>query len=160
MTGYRFDARSRYGTVQNPLLLSGTLGLAPDRIAGSPGSSIRFDERSGLELGPGASAFVTDVSYADVRVEVDASLAPAIVVLRQEDGREVAVGGAECAFTQKPTESLRVDRSGTQVRFTIDKDEARLCPTELNEGARVSIGVRGRDGPGVSYARNLRITRR
>ena len=159
VTGYRFAARTRYGAVRNPLLVDGTLGLAPDRVTGTPGSSIRFDERGGLELGPGASAFVTDVSYADVTVEVDA-FAPPAIVLRQENGRELTVGGAECAFAQKPTTNLRVDRKGTQVRFTIDKDEPRLCPTELSEGARVSIGVRGPDGTGVSYARNLRITRR
>ncbi len=159
VTGYRFATRSRYGAVRNPLLVDSTLGLAPDRVTGTPGSSIRFDEHGGLELGLGASAFVTDVSYANVTVEVDAFAAPAIV-LRQDDGRELVIGGAECAFAQKPTSSLRVDRTGAKVRFTIDGGESHVCPTELSDGARVSIGVRGTDSTGVSYARNLRITRR
>lgn len=159
VTGYRFATRSRYGAVRNPLLVESTVGLAPDRVTGTPGSSIRFDETSGLELGPGASAFVTDVSYADVSVELDTVGAPA-VVLRQEDGRELSVGGAECPFARSPTSSLRVDRTGRQVRFSLDGNDSRLCATELTEGARVSIGVRGTDGAGASFARNLRITRR
>ena len=128
-------------------------------MTGRPGSAIRFYEKTGLELGPGASAFVTDVSYADVTVELDASGAPAIV-LRQEDGRELSVGGAECPFAKSTASTLRVDRVGRSVRFSIDGEDARLCGTELTEGARVSIGVRGTDNPSPSYARNLRITRR
>jgi hypothetical protein len=158
VTGYRFAARSRYGPVPNPLLVDSTVGLAPDRVSGTPGSSIHFDPTSGLELGPGASAFVTDVSYADVTVELDTSGVPAIV-LRQEDGRELAVGGAECPIVQAGSK-LRVDRVGTEVRFSIDGGDSRRCATELAEGARVSIGVRGGDNGGVSRARNLRITRR
>jgi hypothetical protein len=159
VTGYRFATRSRYGAVRNPLLLDSTLGLAPDRVTGTPGSSIRFDEATGLELGPGASAFVTDLSYADVSVELDTSGAPAIV-LRQEDGRELSVGGAECPFAQAPIVRLRVDRTGTQVRYGINGGDSRLCTTELTEGARVSIGVRGSDNAGASFVRNLRIVRR
>ena len=81
-------------------------------------------------------------------------------MLRQEDGRELSVGGEECPFARAPTSTLRVDRVGPEVRFSIDGGEPRLCKARLSEGARVSIGVRGIDRPGASFARNLRITRR
>jgi hypothetical protein len=107
--GYRFATRSRFGTVRSPLLVDGPFGLAPDRVAGTPGSSINFIEGRGLELGPGASAFVTDVTYANVTIELDGGAAPS-VVLRQEDGRELEIGGAGCAFTETATRSVRVTR--------------------------------------------------
>lgn len=157
--GYRFATRSRFGMVRNPLLVDGPSGLAPDRVTGTPGSSINFVEGRGLELGPGASAFVTDVTYADVTIELDGASAPS-VVLRQENGRELEVGGAACAFTQSATKSLRIARKGPRVEVSVDDGEPRVCPTELDPGARVAIGVRGTGGAGVSVARNLRISRR
>ena len=157
--GYRFATRSRFGTVRNPLLVDGTLGLAPDRLAGTPGSSIRFVEGRGLELGPGASAFVTDVTYANVTVELDGADA-ASIVLRQESGRELEVGGAGCALPQTAKTSVRVERRGTRVTVSLDGGEARVCPMELEPRARVAIGVRGAGGSGASFAKNLRIARR
>ena len=157
--GYRFATRSRFGTVRNPLLVDGPGGLAPDRVVGTPGSSIRFVEGRGLELGPGASAFVTDVTFKGVSVVIDGGDTP-YVVLRQEDGRELEVGGAACAFTQNVARTLEVNRAGKRVTVRVDDGEARDCPTELDETARVSIGVRGAGGTGTSVARNLRITRR
>jgi hypothetical protein len=157
--GYRFATRSRFGTVRNPLLVDGPSGLAPDRVTGTPGSSINFVEGRGLELGPGASAFVTDVTYADVTIELDGAASPS-VVLRQEDGRELEVGGATCAFAQTATRSLKVTRHGKRVDVSVDDGEPRVCPTELDVDARVSVGVRGAGGTATSLARNLRITRR
>jgi hypothetical protein len=157
--GYRFATRSRFGTVRNPLLVDGPGGLAPDRVVGTPGSSIRFVDGSGLELGPGASAFVTDVTFRNVSVAIDGGNTP-YVVLRQENGRELEVGGAACGFTQSVNKSLQVDRTGKRVVVRIDDGEPRECPTALDETARVSIGVRGAGGTGTSLAKNLRITRR
>jgi hypothetical protein len=157
--GYRFGTRSRFGTVRNPLLVDGTSGLAPDRVAGSPGSSMRFVDGRGLELGPGASAFVTDVTFSRVTIELDGGATP-YVVLRQEDGRELEVGGVACAFGQSASQTLRVERSGKRVVVYADGGEPHDCPTELDADARVSVGVRGSGGTGVSLARNLRITRR
>ena len=74
--GYRFATRSRFGTVRNPLLVDGPTGLAPDRVVGTPGSSIRFVDGRGLELGPGASAFVTDVTFKNVSVVIDGGDTP------------------------------------------------------------------------------------
>ena len=157
--GYRFATRSRFGSVRNPLLVDSTFGLAPDRLAGTAGRSIRFIEGKGLELGPGASAFVTDVTYADVTIDLDGGSAAA-VVLRQEDGRELEVGGAACPIAQTAATSIRVDRRGKRVEVSLDGAPARVCPVELGETARVAIGVRGAPGTGPSLARNLRISRR
>jgi len=156
--GYRFGTRSRFGAVPPHLLIEGTSGLAPDRIAGTPGSAIRFDPVSGLELGLGASAFVTDVTYADVSIELASS--SAALVLREETGRELTVGGAECPFAVPPVLSLRVKRVGRQVQYSIDGADLRTCRTELSDAARVAIGVRGTNNSGSSFARDLRITRR
>lgn len=158
VTGYRFATRSRFGAVRSPLLFDSTQGLAPDRVTGTPGSSIHFDPATGLELGPGASAFVTDVTYADVSIELDAT--SAAVVLRQQDGNELAVGGAQCPFAIGPAQGLRVERAGRQVRYAIDGGDLRTCGSQLADGARISVGVRGANNAGSSFARNLRITRR
>lgn len=157
--GYRFGTRSRFGTVRNPLLVDGPNGLAPDRVVGTPGSSIRFVDGRGLQLGPGASAFVTDVTFKDVDIAIDGGDTP-YVVLRQENGRELEVGGAACAFTQSAAKTLFVSRTGKRVTVRVDDGEPRDCPTELDDSARVSIGVRGAGGTGVSLAKNLRISRR
>jgi hypothetical protein len=152
--GYRFATRSRFGIVGRPLLLDGPSGLAPDRVAGTPGSSVSFREGSGLELGAGASAFVTDVTYADVDVELLGEGLPS-VVLRQDDGRELEVGGAACAFALSSARAVAVARRGTAVSVQLDRHEARVCPTTLDPGVRVSVGVRG-----AGIARSLTITRR
>ncbi len=161
VTGFRFATKSRFGAVRNPLLVDGvgTLGLAPDRVTGTPASSIKFVPGRGLELGQGASAFVTDVTFADVDVAVDGENAPSIV-LRQTDGREVEVGGPGCAFFQPSATTMHVQRIGRRVRVRFDEEAPRECPTGLDEGARVAIGVRGVESSGVSVARNLRISRR
>lgn len=160
VTGFRHGTRSRFGVVQSPLLVDGTAGLAPDRAAGLPGSPLRFVRGRGLELGPGASAFLTDVTFANVSVDVDVAGAAPVVVLRQESGRELAVGGAACAIAQSAKRSLHVERTGRRVSVRIDGGDDRACPTELDDGVRVAIGVRGADAAEVSVASNLRVVRR
>ena len=161
--GYRFDTRSRFGTVKNPLLVDGTAGLAPDRVSGTPGSSIRFIDGKGLELGPGASAFVTDLTFSRVAIELDGGDTP-YVVLRQEDGRELEVGGAACPFSETSASStlatLHIERNGKRVTVALGDGATRDCVGELDPDARVAVGVRGAGGTGMSLAHNLRITRR
>lgn len=161
ITGYRFATRTRFAAVPKPLLLAGPDQLAPDRLAGFPGSSISFQNDIGLQLGPGASAFLTDVTFADFELEVDVTAAAPSIVLRQPSGAELDVGGASCAFAQAAKEHLLVRRRGKRVLVTIDKDNERECPSQIEDGAaRVSLGLRGAQGVGVSGARNLRVTRR
>lgn len=157
--GYRFDTRSRFGTVKNPLLVDGTAGVAPDRVTGTPGSSIRFVDGKGLELGPGASAFVTDLTFSHVAIDLDGGDTP-YVVLRQEDGRELEVGSALCPFASSSTvATLHVERSGARVTVAVGDGAPRDCVGQLDPFARVAVGVRGAGGSGISLAHNLRITR-
>jgi len=157
--GYRFSTRSRYGVVRKPLLVDGVAGLAPDRATGLPGSTMRFVADRGLELGAGSSAFLTDVTFADVLVDMEVSAATPTLVLRQESGRELEVGGGTCAFTKSGARSLHVERRGSKVSVRIDDGELRTCPGELDATSRVSLGVRGAVNEPFGYARNLRVTR-
>jgi hypothetical protein len=157
VSGYRFASRTRFDPVPSPLLVNGPNDFAPDRFAGAPGSSLRFDSERGLLLGPGASAFLTDVTFADFSLEVDVTATAPAVILRPENGREYAIGGRECAFGQAARRSLGVLRRGSAIRVSEDGGDARSCPVELPGGARVSLGLRG--GAAESGARNLRVTR-
>lgn len=161
VTGWRFATKSRFGAVRNPLIVDGvgTLGLAPDRATGTASRSIRYVQGRGLELGPGASAFVTDATFADVDVDLDLESAPSIV-LRQTDGKEIQIGGAGCGFFEPAARTVHVERIGRTVSVRFDQQPVRICPSDLDEGARVSIGVRGVETNGTSVARNLRISRR
>jgi|GEM_PF-948696 len=160
VTGFRFATRTRFGAVPKPLLVSGTDQLAPDRLAGTAGNSIAFDPARGLVLGTGASAFLTDVTFADFELELDVTAAAPTIVLRPERGAELEVGGVSCAFAQNANQTLDVKRRGRRVTVRVDGGPERTCPTELEPGARVSLGLRGSHGAGVSAGRNLRVTRR
>ncbi|MBX3219870.1 MAG: hypothetical protein KF795_05075 [Labilithrix sp.] len=160
VTGFRFATRTRFGAVPKPLLVGGTDQLAPDRLAGIPGSSIRFEPARGLVLGAGASAFLTDVTFADFELQVDVTAAAPSIVLRSDRGAELEVGGASCAFAQAAKQTLDVRRRGPRVTVSVDGAPERSCPTELETGARVTLGLRGAQGVSVSAARNLRVTRR
>lgn len=160
VTGYRFATRTKYGAVPKPLLVDGPGQLAPDRLSGIAGSSIRFDREGGLVMGPGASAFLTDVSFADFALDVDVTSAPPSVVLRDEGGRELEIGGAGCGFTQGAQRHIAVRREGPLVRVRADDGEERRCPTELERDVRVSVGLRGGAGTAESAARNLVVVRR
>jgi len=159
--GFRFSARSRYAVVPKPLLVDGPGQLAPDRLAGVAGSSIKFDPAKGVLMGTGASAFLTDVTFLDFVLDVDVpdGTAPPVVVLREADGHELEVGGAGCAFGQSAHKHVSVRRSGGGVFVRSDDGDERTCPTTLSETSRVSIGLRGGD-QSVSGARNLAVTRK
>jgi hypothetical protein len=160
VNGWRFAARTRFDLVPSALLVNGPGELAPDRFVGGANASIRFDANRGLVLGDGASAFLTDVTFADFSLEVDVVGAAPSVILRPESAREYAVGGGECAFGQSAQRSLFVVRRGSTVRVGVDGGELRTCPMEIDRAARVSVGLRGAaSGVVDSGARNLRVTR-
>jgi hypothetical protein len=166
-TGYRFDVRTRFDAIPKPLIVQSPSLLSPDRLAGFPTSSLRFDPTGGLYLGPGASAFVTDATFADFELAVDvapasggAEVGAASVVLREPSGTELEIGGGTCPFAQTPQRTVAVKRRDRRVDVTIDDGPARTCPTSLDEGVRVSLGMRGAQGVSLSGARNLQIDRR
>ncbi len=107
----------------------------------------------------GASAFGTDATFASVSVVVDVVDSPPEVVLRQEDGKEIEVGGAGCGFGQNAKRSIAVERRGDVVTVVVDDGPRQTCPATLDPNMRVSIGVRGGTSAESSGARNLRINR-
>jgi hypothetical protein len=162
VTGFRFTARTRFGAVPKPLLtaISTTDQLAPDRLAGIAGSSMHFDQERGLLLGPGASAFLTDLTFGDFALSFDVTAGAPVVVVRPERGDELEIGGLACAFAQAATKSLGVRRHGRQLFADVDATGERLCPTELDANTRVALGLRGAQGASESGARTLIVTRR
>lgn len=167
VTGFRFAARTPFDSVQNPLISAASFAspaiaqLAPDRLVGEGESAIRVEANGrGLVLDPGASAFVTDVTFADFTLDVEVTASAPVVVVRDDRGAELEVGGASCAFAQSAMHSLAVVRKGRHVTVSADGAPARECPTLLTDGVRVSLGLRGAQSVNVSAARNLVIHRR
>jgi hypothetical protein len=154
VTGLRFAARSAYGSIAQPLLVADTSFVAPDRLV-LPGTttSFAFDAERGLTLASGAAAFVTDLTFADFALDLDAPTGePPVVVLR--DGvADVEIGGLACPFGAAP--SIHVERVGTSVRVG-----SAPCGVSVRESARLAIGLRGSASGEESIARNLRIARR
>jgi hypothetical protein len=157
----RFDAIGEYAGLEGPLWLMDTADTAPDRLASA--GAITFDPAVGLSLGPGASAFVTDRTYADVTVDVDAPTGePAMVVLRDELGSELEVGGTACPAAlaaRGASSSLHIARTGANVAWAIAGGSSGACPGGVRQAGRLSIGVRAPASVARSVARNARIKR-
>jgi hypothetical protein len=158
LTALRFDVRGAYTPLPSALFVGDTSETAPDRLPGA--GVLSFDPTIGLAIGPGASAFVTDRTYADVTVDVDSPTGePAIVVLRDELGKELEVGGASCpGAVVAGASSVHVARAGVAVSWVAGA-AAGLCPTGVGDGARLTVGVRAPASAARSVVRNLRVTR-
>ena len=154
----RFDTRNAYSTVANPLLAADRDDTSPD-TAPSAGS-VSFDPQTGLALGPGAGVFVTDRTYADVAVGLDAPTgAPAFVEIRDDAGDVLDVGSEVCpgAIVPGTSSSVHVERHGSQVTWSLSTGGSGTCTFPGGEGVRVSVGVRGTSVPTVSQ--NLTVQR-
>jgi hypothetical protein len=164
ITALRFDVRGEYSPLAPALLVQNADDTAPDGLVGTAGST--FDPSLGLILGPGASAFVTDRTYADVAIDVDAPTGePALVVLRDPLGNELEVGGAGClgqlsAPLPPVASSLHVERRGSAVTWTLAAGASGTCATTVTPTARLAIGLRGPPQTGRSVVTNLRVVRR
>jgi hypothetical protein len=160
LTALRFDTRSQYSTLDEPLLVGDTSNTAPDRLVVP--DVIAFDAALGLTLSPGATVFVTDRTYVDVVVDLDMPTgATTLVVLRDELGRELVVGGQACPGPPAAgaATSLRVERNGTEVLWSVPSGPSGTCPEGVEQDARLSLGVRGAIGMLPTTVRNLRVTR-
>lgn len=155
----RFDTRNVYSSLPGPLLITGTAETAPDRLG-----AVSWDVDQGLTLAPGtpgAAAFVTDRTYADVAIDVDAPTGePAMVALRDDQGNELDVGGPTCAGAVIPGDAstLHVERSGSTVTWSLADGGSGTCAGTLGGSARVSIGLRAAPSA-QGVMRNLRVTR-
>ncbi len=163
VTGLRFDVRGEYSPLAPALLVQNADDTAPDGLVGAAGST--FDPSLGLILGPGASAFITDRTYADVAIDVDAPTGePALIVLRDPLGNELEVGGAGClgplpAPVPPVAASLHVERRGSAVTWTLAAGASGTCAAPVTPTARLAIGLRGPPQTGRSVATNLRVVR-
>jgi hypothetical protein len=159
LTALRFDVRREYSPLPGPLAVTDAGDMAPDRLAAS--GAVTFDPALGLVMEPGASAFVTDRTYADLVVDVDWPTGePAVVVLRDPLGDELEIGGATCPVRIAPgASSLEVRRTGGTVMWTASGGASGGCSGVLPGDPRVSVGVRGRAGASRSVVRNLRVAR-
>lgn len=159
LNALRFDVRTEYAPLPHPLLVNDAAETAPDRLPAA--GVVAFDALSGLLLGPGVSVFVTDRTYADVVIDVDVPTGePALIVLRDELGTEVEVGGASCPGLVAPTAtSAHVARSGSNVAWRIPGGASGACAVGPRQDARVSVGLRAPASTARSVVRNLRVVR-
>lgn len=160
VVGWRFGARSRFATLPRDVLASGTAFLAPDRLPGARGERVRLDPGGGLVLAAGASAFVTDATFAGVAVVLAVEPPSALVVLRESGGHELEVGGLGCPFPRAPAHTVAVSRVGARVRVALDGEADFDCATALDPSARVAVGVRGAVDAPSSRVAGIDLTRR
>jgi hypothetical protein len=159
LTLLRFDVHGAYSTLQPALLVADTTSMAPDRLP-SP-TTLSFDATQGLVMQDGASAFVTDRTYADVTLDLDAPTGePAEIVLRDERGVELVVGSTQCplALPLGVPSTTHVERRGANVSWSTGAGTFP-CATGVRADARLSIGVRSVLGGARAVDRNLRIAR-
>jgi hypothetical protein len=160
LTLMRFDTRGAYSALSGPLLVTDASDMAPDALAGPTGAS--FDPTLGLVLPPNRSAFVTDRTYADLSIDVDAPTGePALVVLRDELGNELEVGGPTCPAPSSAgaASTIHVERHGSTVSWSWSSGGAGTCAWATQPDGRIIVGVRSGSGVAQSVVNNLRIER-
>jgi hypothetical protein len=164
LTALRFDTTGTYSPLEGPLLVSDMSDTAPDRLPAT--GVVSFDSSLGLTLGPGASVFVTDRTYADVTIDLDAPTGePPLVVLRDGAGVELEVGGVSCpgalaGATVGRASSLHVVRTGGSVSWRAAGGASGSCSgASFSAGARLTVGLRGPADAAEGVVANLRLVR-
>jgi hypothetical protein len=160
VTALRFDARGAYSTLPSSILVTDATETAPDRLVAA--GVVSFDASLGaLVLAPGASAFVTDRTYADVAIDVTAPTGePAVIVLRDELGAELEVGGVSCLGTDAGgAASTHVERRGGVVSWSLAGGASGTCGSGVAPSARLSVGFRGAMSSTRSVVRDVLIRR-
>jgi hypothetical protein len=157
----RFDTSNEYSTILNPLLATDTSDTSPDT---APTGSVTFGPQTGLTLAPNAGVFVTDRTYADVAIDLDAPTPQAAFVeIRDDAGDVLDVGSSVCHGAVAlqggpPSSSVHVERHGSQVTWSLAGDGGSgTCTFQGGESVRVSVGVRGTSVQSV--AQNLVVQR-
>jgi hypothetical protein len=161
--GLRFDARGAYVTdsARGPLLADSTAFMAPDRLVSRAATPIVFDATRGLLLDTGASAFLADATFASFALDVTVTGPAPIVVLRDQDGVELEVGGGTCPIVVPDgTTALHVERDGATVTVTVGGDAPKPCRTTVAPDGRLAVGLRGGSSGDRSSGKDLRVVRR
>ncbi len=134
----RFDTHGPYATdtAHGPYLVTDALYVAPDRL---PSAGASFSPATGAVLSGGATAWLTDATFASVTASVVVLEGGAVdVVLRDPAGREVTCP----ASAVPPRGAVQVVRSGSGVTVSTANAAASPCSGTLAADARVSVGVR------------------
>ena len=163
LTAFRFDVRGTYSNVPPAMLVADAEQLAPDRLASA--GVVAFDTSAGglggLVLSSGASAFVTDRTYASVAIDFHSPTGePALLVFRDDQGKELEVGGPSCfGATPSGISSIHVERRGGTVRWSLPGGETGTCANGVEASSRLSLGLRGVPSAARSVVRDLRVSR-
>jgi hypothetical protein len=143
----RTDTTNAYSADASPFLVADATGVAPDRLPGP--DAVSYLGGTGVTMVQGASAFVTDRTYADVSVRVTfAPGQPPDVVLRDAEGNEALVGVATCCegigAPALADPVVDVERTGASLTCAVADGPASPCQgIAIGAAARVSVGVRG-----------------
>jgi hypothetical protein len=135
--------------------------VAPDRLPGASG--VTFTGGTGLTLVHGASAFVTDRTYADASIHVAfaAGHSPSLV-LRDDEAVEHVIDDGCCAgllTATGPAPVMDVERHGGTLTCAVDGAAASTCGVTLGAETRVSVGVRGALPSTPSIVQKIIVTR-
>jgi hypothetical protein len=159
----RTDTTNAFSADPEPFVVDDSTGVAPDRFPGS--GTVSFIGGTGLTLTYGASAFLTDRTYADVSVR--ATFAPGQapdVVLRDPAGLEAVVGvttccaGIDASMLADPV--VDVERTGSALTCAVAGGPARPCKgVTVDPVARVSVGVRGASSASPSIVQKIVVRR-
>jgi hypothetical protein len=158
LTLLRFDTRSAYSSLPNPLLVTSPAETSPDGL-----DAVTWEPGMGLTLqpgSPGSAAFVTDRTYADVDVAVTVTEGSAVVALRDTAGVETDLPGSDCTplVDAGAGATLLVHRRGSTVTFGLDESVTGPCQALVDGDARVSVGVRA-SGTSPAVVMNLIVSR-
>ncbi len=100
---------------------------------------------------------LTDVTFAGFSLDLSSPSGTApLVLLRDDAGAEVEIGGAACPLLVGS--HLHVERHAEQILTSVDDSELRACPMKLDPKVRLHVGVRG-GAADESYVTSFSIER-
>ncbi len=145
LVALRTDTSNAFSADPPAFLAQDATGLAPDALPA--GDTVTYTGGTGLTMSKGASAFVTDRTYADVSIRVTfvAGQAP-FVVLRDDQGATYVVNDSCCSGlfgAPGPAPVVDVERTGATVTCAVNGETAASCALGLDAASRVSVGVQG-----------------
>ena len=154
----RFATRNTYSTdtaQDAPLLVDDAGEFAPDRLAGTDAT---FVAKKGVELRNGASAFLTDATFADFSIDF-AATGVVQVVLRDNDTGVLLpfVEGTCLPLPGKGPTSMKLVRKGATVSAGTN-GQLTPCMTSLLASERVAVGFQG-TGPDAATVTSVVVQR-
>ena len=85
---------------------------------------------------------LTDVTFASFALDLSSpSGAAPLVLLRDDAGHEVEIGGAACPLLVGSR--IHVERHGELITTSVDQSEPKTCQVKLETSVRLHVGIRG-----------------